>query len=147
MISFLVLIGRHIGVRVDAKSNLRSPMVSAGIYTGILMNLLTNSIKAIVSPLNTKNGRHIVIKAFDSNKSHIVQVHDDGSGIPPAIQEFIFEPFVTTTSDIEGPFGPGMGLGLYICKRVIESIGGKIRVVKPLQGFSTCFEVSYGKSQ
>ena len=138
---------RHIGVRVDAKSNLRSPMVSAGIYTGILMNLLTNSIKAIVSPLNTKNGRHIVIKAFDSNKSHIVQVHDDGSGIPPAIQEFIFEPFVTTTSDIEGPFGPGMGLGLYICKRVIESIGGKIRVVKPLQGFSTCFEVSYGKSQ
>ena len=138
---------RYIGVRVDVRSSLRSPSVSAGIYTGILMNLLTNSIKAILSPLNTKNGRHIVIKAFDLNKTHILQVHDDGSGIPPTIRDFIFEPFVTTTSDIEGPFGPGMGLGLYICKRVIESIGGKIKVVEPLLDFSTCFEVSYGKSQ
>lgn len=137
---------RRVNVRVDIRSNLTSPSVSAGIYTGILMNLLTNSIKAIISTLNKNNGRHIVIKAFDTNKAHILQVHDDGSGIAPPIRDLIFEPFVTTTSDIEGPFGPGMGLGLYICKRVIESIGGKIRVAEPLTGFSTCFEVLYVKN-
>lgn len=59
-----------------------------------------------------------------------VIVHDSGPGIPPELVEQIFEPFVTTKEP-----GKGTGLGLAVCARLVESMGGSIRAdSKPEEG-------------
>lgn len=53
----------------------------------------------------------------------VVKIIDNGPGIPPAIQEKIFEPFFTTKAA-----GEGTGLGLDICKKIVESFHGTMGV-------------------
>ncbi len=53
----------------------------------------------------------------------VLGVKDDGAGIPPEAMARIFTPFFTT----KGP-GRGTGLGLTISRRVVESLGGTLRV-------------------
>jgi anti-sigma regulatory factor (Ser/Thr protein kinase) len=134
---------RRIEVDVQIPNDLKSPAVSVVVFTGVLMNLLTNSIKALL-PSNLEN-KKVRIGAVNDEKYLKLLVMDNGIGIPPSAIDFIFEPFFTTTSELEGPFGVGMGLGLYIVKRALESSKGKIRVTKADPGFNTCFEVLYEK--
>jgi signal transduction histidine kinase len=47
---------------------------------------------------------------------------DNGHGVPRALLDKIFEPFVTTKEP-----GKGTGLGLAVCERLVESMGGSIR--------------------
>jgi len=54
----------------------------------------------------------------------VFEVEDQGPGVPAAMAEQIFEPFVTTKQE-----GLGTGLGLSISKKIVESLGGKIEVV------------------
>ena len=49
-------------------------------------------------------------------------IEDQGPGVPRDLRELIFEPFFTTRDDRPG------GLGLSICRRIVESAGGSIRV-------------------
>jgi two-component system, NtrC family, sensor kinase len=51
-----------------------------------------------------------------------IEVSDDGPGMPPELIEQVFEPFVTTKEP-----GKGTGLGLAVCARIIEDMGGTIR--------------------
>jgi C4-dicarboxylate-specific signal transduction histidine kinase len=51
-----------------------------------------------------------------------IEVRDDGPGIPAELLEQIFEPFVTTKEP-----GKGTGLGLAVCARIIDDMGGSIR--------------------
>jgi signal transduction histidine kinase len=53
----------------------------------------------------------------------LVEVEDNGAGIPEEMQSRIFEPFFTTK-----PVGQGTGLGLYLCHQIVESLGGTIAV-------------------
>ena len=137
------LTDREIVYKVDIPENLYSPPVSPGVYTAVLLNLLTNAAKAVVSSLNKTNERRILITATEREGKHILRVMDSGAGIPPEIKGFVFEPLFSTTRKEEGPFGKGRGLGLYITKKVINSFGGEISIVKPESGYTTCFEVRY----
>jgi signal transduction histidine kinase len=60
-----------------------------------------------------------------------VVVVDTGSGIPPAIRERIFDPFLTTKSE-----GHGTGLGLSICLGLVRSHGGRIAVESELDRYT-----------
>ena len=51
-----------------------------------------------------------------------ILVEDDGPGIDPAVLPTLFEPFVTTKSP-----GEGTGLGLAVCRGLVESAGGQLR--------------------
>ena len=53
-------------------------------------------------------------------------VSDTGPGIDPAIADRIFEPFFTTK-----PVGQGTGLGLWVCRRVLATLGGSIELLPP----------------
>jgi two-component system NtrC family sensor kinase len=64
-----------------------------------------------------------------------LQVRDDGVGIPPEIMPHIFDPF-TTTKEV----GKGVGLGLAVCKGIVERHGGRIEVSSEL-GVGTTFQV------
>jgi signal transduction histidine kinase len=94
----------------------------AGELRQILANLLANSLDAI-----GVHGR-IVLRASPSvhpqNGTHRIRitVSDGGRGMAPATTKHIFEPFFTTKGSI------GTGLGLWVCKQLIEKNGGFIRV-------------------
>jgi signal transduction histidine kinase len=81
-------------------------------------NLLGNALK--FGP-----GKPIEISIARSQSGAILSVRDYGIGIDPAQQERIFERFQRAVS--EHHYG-GLGLGLYICHRIIRAHGGSIRV-------------------
>ncbi len=90
----------------------------------VLLNLVLNAIRA----LNGKGGE-LRITARDQNGTTTIVVADTGPGIPPSIADTIFKPFVSSR-DTKGckrsnEHG-GSGLGLAVCRRLIERSGGSI---------------------
>jgi signal transduction histidine kinase/CheY-like chemotaxis protein len=95
----------------------------------VLMNLIGNARQAIV--LEGKAGT-IRLRTAKSGDSHIVlEVMDDGPGVPQTIQARIFDPFFTTK-----PAGVGTGLGLAVVLGVVREHGGKVKVASPSEGGS-----------
>jgi signal transduction histidine kinase len=90
----------------------------AGELNQVWTNLLDNAIDAV-------GGRgRIVVRASRENGRVLVEISDDGTGIPEEVRERMFEPFFTT-KDV----GKGTGLGLDISRRVVvDDHGGDIRV-------------------
>ena len=82
----------------------------------VFENLLVNSIQAMQRP----EGGTIEIRAVKDDGQWQVNVIDDGPGIPPAIRERLFEPFIS-----HGKQG-GTGLGLAIARGIVEAHGGKV---------------------
>lgn len=82
----------------------------------IITNLVKNAIQAIpvYEPFPS-----ILVKIYQQDHSVIIEVKDNGAGIPEAIQERIFEPKFTTKNS-------GMGLGLAMIKNIVESYSGSI---------------------
>lgn len=92
----------------------------------ILHNLIENAIK--YSPENTT----IKVSAREKDGHALISVADEGEGISPENQARIFEPF-ERLGDIAK--SQGLGLGLVVCKRLVEIQGGKIWVEsKPDKG-------------
>ncbi len=81
----------------------------------VFNNLVINAIQAVPSE---RKGR-IEISLGRKGDFSIVRIRDNGGGIPPEIQQRVFEPNFTTKSS-------GSGLGLAICKRIIEAHDGNI---------------------
>jgi signal transduction histidine kinase/anti-sigma regulatory factor (Ser/Thr protein kinase) len=137
---------RHIVVESDITPELLAPPIPMSVYSGVVLNLYTNALKAVLAK---KEGteRKIKIVGVREENVHILRVLDSGVGIAPTLHDKIFEPLFSTTTE-EGPLGPGMGMGLYIVRRVLESLAGekkkgkgRIRVVEPPNGFVTAMEV------
>ena len=81
----------------------------------VLDNLIRNAVQAM-----TQRGR-LRITAIQSGKWCDLSISDSGPGIPPELRESIFEPLVTTKAT-------GTGLGLALCKRIVDAHGGEIHV-------------------
>ncbi len=86
----------------------------------VLLNLIMNGIEAMkaVAAQTRELG---VSSALTEQGSVLVAVEDTGTGLDPAIEQRIFEPFFTTKSD-------GLGMGLSICRSIIEAHGGRLWV-------------------
>jgi signal transduction histidine kinase len=82
----------------------------------VLSNLITNSVQAMDGP-----GK-IVITAQDRKEYARIIVADDGPGIPVDLAERVFEPLFTTRAK-------GTGLGLPICRQIVERHGGSIEAI------------------
>jgi two-component system, NtrC family, sensor kinase len=85
----------------------------------VIMNLLLNAIDA------TPESGTISIKTKTSGHSTLIEIGDTGRGVPAELQNKIFDPFFTTK-----PIGQGTGLGLSVCKVIIEEHKGKIEYVR-----------------
>lgn len=92
--------------------------------TQILLNLTMNASDAC-----NKKGR-IRLTASQTDEVVRLVVDDDGSGIPPAIEDSLFEPFVSTKE-----VGKGTGLGLSVTRGLVEGAGGHVHAeASPLGG-------------
>lgn len=103
--------------KVEQGLSLRTDPVKLKV---ILKNLINNAMKF------TEQGS-VTVEARLQNKGIEIGVTDTGIGIPPEAQQLIFEPF----RQLEGPLTRqhgGVGLGLYIVKRFVKSLGGTINV-------------------
>lgn len=85
----------------------------------VLINLIDNAIK------HTPKNATIDISCHIYKDKAVFEVMDDGSGIDPEIQEYIFDSFVTTNSN-HSDAQRGIGLGLSIAKAIIDAHQGKI---------------------
>ena len=95
----------------------------------VLVNLIRNAIEVMAE---TPGRRRLEIAAVADREDLVqVSVSDTGLGIAPEIAKQLFQPFVTTKRK-------GMGLGLSICRTIIEAHGGKIWV-EPNPGGGTIF--------
>lgn len=99
-----------------------------GELDDVWLNLLLNAHDALHGRDDAEIG--IDVKYMPGSKWIQVDVWDNGPGIPQDILDEIFKPFFTTK-----PVGQGTGLGLHICRQVVDRIGGEIRVEsEPGQG-------------
>ena len=88
----------------------------------VILNLLRNAIEAMKEQQNLE--RIIMIKTLIStSKSIIVKIIDNGPGLSDELMSQVFEPFFTTKED-------GMGLGLSMCKSIVDSHHGKLWVTQ-----------------
>ncbi|WP_049662456.1 ATP-binding protein [Bacillus sp. FJAT-27231] len=86
--------------------------------TQVLMNLIQNAIEATTDP----STQEIVISLKNGHSdSFLIEITDKGSGISQERQKRLFEPFYTTKEK-------GTGLGLMMCKRIIENHNGTIEI-------------------
>ena len=93
----------------------------------VVLNLLVNAVHAI--PPDRPGGGQIVVRLYEHDEQVELEVSDDGAGIPEALRERIFEPFVTTKEA-----GRGTGLGLAVSRQVIERHGGTIEAISLAHG-------------
>ncbi len=83
----------------------------------VLMNLMMNASQAMSEM--PEDGRLLEIELLADGGGIVVLVRDTGPGLPPAASERLFNPFFTTKAD-------GLGLGLSICRSIVESHGGTL---------------------
>jgi signal transduction histidine kinase len=127
-----------------APQGVNTPALPPAVYSGVLLNLYTNALKAVLAVSSSVGEPMIAIRSWNERGSHHLEVSDNGVGIPPELRKRIWEPLYTTTSDDGNPLGSGMGLGLTLVKQVVEDSGGKITLVDdPPPGFNTCFRVVF----
>ena len=91
----------------------------------VLLNLVINAEQALLSA----NGRGVLVVRswFDAvQESVILEINDDGPGIPEDLQPKIFDPFFTTKE-----VGQGTGLGLTVAYAIVQEHGGRIRIESP----------------
>jgi two-component system sensor kinase FixL len=93
----------------------------------VLLNLIRNAIEAMQDSAT----RHLTISAEAADGAVTVGVADTGSGIGPDMMNQLFQPFVTTKRE-------GMGVGLSICRTIVEAHGGRIWA-EPNPGGGTVF--------
>jgi two-component system sensor kinase FixL len=114
-------------VEIDAKVDPDLPLVLADQVQieQVLLNLLRNAMDAMEAA-NSKR-RSIIVEARRNSKHAIeISVADSGPGVAAEVTDTIFEPFVTTK-----PLG--MGMGLSISRSIVESHGGKLRMVRSVR--------------
>jgi len=100
----------------------------------VFVNLLVNAAHAIPAGAIDRHEIRIATRMAPGPRV-AVEIHDTGSGIPRENQARIFEPFFTTK-----PIGQGVGLGLAVCRNLVQAFGGDITFESAPTG--TVFRVS-----
>ncbi|HUB68237.1 MAG TPA: ATP-binding protein [Candidatus Methylacidiphilales bacterium] len=111
------LIGREVELRFALASALPPVLAARVELQQVLVNLLLNAAQAMKE--TPPKLRHIGIETSSDDTMVTVRIQDHGCGILPERLGSIFNPFYTTKSS-------GLGMGLAICRRLIEGQGGRI---------------------
>ena len=101
----------------------------------VMWNLLNNAVKF------TPDGGRITVRTWDEPGDRLaVEVADDGIGIEPDVLPRIFDAFEQGADDVTHRFG-GLGLGLAICRALVQAMGGRITAASDGPGKGAAFRV------
>ena len=98
----------------------------------VLQNLLSNAYYALCGVPSPQ----IDLNHLAKEDQTILEIQDNGCGIPEEIMPRLKEPFFTSK-----PPGDGTGLGLSVCHRFIRDHGGKLEISSPGSGQGACFRI------
>jgi len=120
-----------ITIRTNFQNDLPVTYLSQSEMQQVLLNLMNNAIDAMEN-----RGGELTISTRSEFKEGVIviEVSDNGPGIPEANLSRIFEPFFTTK-----PVGKGTGLGLSICYGIIQKMGGQIDVKSGIDSGTTFY--------
>ena len=128
--SALALIGakeRGVKVLISMDPSLPAVSVDRVQIQQVLLNLIRNALEA----MENCQVRELAITASVRDDTVLVSVTDTGSGISPEIEARLFQPFVTTKAE-------GMGIGLSVCRTIVEAHGG-VLWMEPNSGGGSAF--------
>ena len=108
---------RHVRITTDIPPDLPLLRVDRLQLEQVLFNLIRNGFEAMDAERTGGHAMHIAARLASGMVE--VSVCDSGSGIDPSVRDNLFDNFVTTK-------GGGMGVGLAICRQIVESYGGRI---------------------
>ena len=113
---------KGVEVRVELAEGLQV-LLSPQRLTQVLLNLLLNAAAALADqPADAP--RSLTVRSRMADDATVrIEIEDDGPGVPENMRDRIFDPFVTT-KDV----GAGTGLGLAVCRGIIEGAAGRIYV-------------------
>jgi two-component system sensor histidine kinase KdpD len=119
-------------LRISLPEDLPLLRVDAALMTQVFANLLDNAVR------HAPQGRVIAIGAVAEGQALRITIDDDGPGLPPGDTERLFVKFQRGRDESEVP---GAGLGLAICRAIVEAHGGRIRATN-LPGRGARFELT-----
>jgi two-component system, sensor histidine kinase and response regulator len=123
---------RDINLETNFPEQIREVRADANAIHRVVQNLLDNALKF------TPTGGRIAISISPTNGHVKMDIKDSGPGISPEEQTLLFQRF--SQGKIGRKFTPGTGLGLYLCKQIIDAHGGTINCTST-EGSGTTFEV------
>jgi signal transduction histidine kinase len=136
-----LIVEKNIKLDTDVPGGLPFVRADKDRLTQVVINLLSNAVK-----FSDPDRGHIWVRARASGDYLEVSVRDNGPGIPHDWQDRIFERFVQLKNR-DDPKPQGTGLGLPICKQIIEFFGGRIWVVsRPGHGATFSFTVPLSRA-
>jgi signal transduction histidine kinase len=127
------------GVRVVSTSRDVLVDVDGEKIRTVLRNLVENAIK-----YSLRDSHPVEMSVAENADTVVLRVTDDGAGIPESDAEHVFEPFFRVDRSRSKGTG-GYGLGLSICKRIMEAHGGSI-ALEPALGRGASFVLTFPKS-
>ncbi|MDB4976863.1 MAG: Nitrogen regulation protein NtrY [Myxococcaceae bacterium] len=107
-------------------------LIDSMLLKRCLDNLIRNAVQAVRGAGNSE-GR-VIVAAYATQDRVIVQVRDNGPGVPASGRDRVFDPYYTTKAE-------GTGLGLAIVKKIVLEHGGEISCKQAAEG-GACFEIS-----
>lgn len=119
------------GMSVDVRSD---PGLKASVDPQLFGEVLTNLLRNAGEACNG-NG-HVELRVAREGDGFVLEVADDGPGVPVSLREEIFKPF-RSSKDY------GTGIGLAFCRKVVESHGGSIGLAER-PGTGACFRIELG---
>jgi PAS domain S-box-containing protein len=123
---------------LDIPDKIPDADVDAGRIEQVLYNLVENAVK--YSPA----GSEVRVFSLQEKDGPVVGVRDYGIGIAPEDQQKLFEPFARLQDSGSG----GIGLGLVVCKRLVEAHGGRVWVEsQPGKGSTFLFTIPLNKKR
>jgi PAS domain S-box-containing protein len=111
---------QHIAVRTQLSDGLREVPANLVQLRQVIVNLITNAIDAMSTVVDRPRVLRLKTEAHEPSYL-LITVEDSGVGIDPESMNRIFDPFFTTKSH-------GMGMGLSICRSIVENHGGRLSV-------------------
>ncbi|MDB6175616.1 MAG: Multi-sensor signal transduction histidine kinase [Chthoniobacteraceae bacterium] len=119
------LLGEHVEVRTTLASDLPRVAAARVELQQVLVNFLLNAEQAMKETPHAQ--RRIDIETESRSGNVRISVRDHGCGIPPERLAEVFAPFYTTKAH-------GLGMGLCICRRIVENHGGRIETCNHAEG-------------
>ncbi len=107
-------LARDIRLSFEGDADITAPLDET-LFAQVIWNVLNNAVQAM------PDGGEIRCAFYETPEKAVVEIADTGPGVAPQVRDTVFRPFITTRAQ-------GTGLGLAVCRKIIEAHEGKIAI-------------------